>query len=104
MGIPFASHVRLGHPPLYVLQKVTGASRPSDGSGSQWHFNNDTKEVSGHASIGAIPFLVKAEMVDNPCANSLATKKTDTKFTGMYNHVVPRALKNGTGMVVEDRW
>ena len=58
----------VGAPPLYVLQKVTGASRPSDGYGSQWHFNNDNNGVSGHAFIGAIPFLAAAEMVENPWA------------------------------------
>jgi len=58
----------VGAPPVYVLQKVTGASRPSDGHGSQWHFNNDNNGVSGHAFIGAIPFLAAAEMVENPWA------------------------------------
>ena len=58
----------VGAPPLYVLQKVTGGSRPSEDNGSQWHFNNDDNGVSGHAFIGAIPFLAAAEMVENPWA------------------------------------
>ena len=58
----------VGAPPLYVLQMATGASRPADGNGSQWHMFNDNNGVSGHAFIGAIPFLAAAEMVENPWA------------------------------------
>jgi len=58
----------VGAPPLYVLQMATGASRPADGYGSQWHMFNDNNGVSGHAFIGAIPFLAAAEMVENPWA------------------------------------
>ncbi len=58
----------VGAPPLYVLQLATGASRPVDGYGSQWHMFNDNNGVSGHAFIGAIPFLAAAEMVENPWA------------------------------------
>ena len=56
----------VGAPPLYVLQLATGASRPSDGHGSKWHFWNDNNGVSGHAFVGAIPFLAAAEMVESP--------------------------------------
>jgi hypothetical protein len=58
----------VGAPPLYVLQLATGASRLVDGYGSQWHMFNDNNGVSGHAFIGAIPFLAAAEMVENPWA------------------------------------
>jgi hypothetical protein len=58
----------VGAPPIYVLQLATGASRPVDGNGSQWHMFNDNNGVSGHAFIGAIPFLAAAEMVENPWA------------------------------------
>jgi hypothetical protein len=59
----------VGAPPVYVLQLATGASRPGEGSaGSQWHFFNDNNGVSGHAFVGAIPFLAAAEMVENPLA------------------------------------
>ncbi len=58
----------VGAPPLYVLQMATGASRPADGQGSQWHMLNDNNGVSGHAFIGAIPFLAAADMVENPWA------------------------------------
>ncbi len=56
----------VGGPPLYVLQLATGASRPSEGVGSQWHFFNDNNGVSGHAFVGAIPFLAAADMVESP--------------------------------------
>ena len=60
----------VGAPPVYLLQLATGASRPADNSsaGSQWHFYNDNNGVSGHAFVGAIPFLAAAEMVENPLA------------------------------------
>ncbi len=56
----------VGAPPLYVLQMATGASRPSEDVGSHWHFNNDNNGVSGHAFVGAVPFLAAADMVESP--------------------------------------
>ncbi len=59
----------VGAPPVYLLQLATGASRPGEGSaGSQWHFYNDNNGVSGHAFVGAIPFLAAADMVESPWA------------------------------------
>jgi hypothetical protein len=45
---------------------ATGASRPSEDVGSQWHFFNDNNGVSGHAFVGAVPFLAAADMVESP--------------------------------------
>jgi membrane-associated phospholipid phosphatase len=56
----------VGAPPLYVLQMATGASRPAENVGSKWHFWNDNNGVSGHAFVGAIPFLAAADMVESP--------------------------------------
>jgi hypothetical protein len=56
----------VGAPPLYVLQLATGAGRPSDGRGSDWQFWNDNNGVSGHAFVGAVPFLAAADMVESP--------------------------------------
>ena len=57
----------VGAPPLYALQWATGGSRPDESSaGSHWHFFNDNNGVSGHAFIGAIPFLAAADMVESP--------------------------------------
>jgi hypothetical protein len=56
----------VGAPPLYLGQWATGASRPAELAGSQWHFFNDNNGVSGHAFVGAIPFLAAADMVESP--------------------------------------
>jgi hypothetical protein len=49
------------------LQWATGASRPKDYSGgSYWTPFNDNNGVSGHAFVGAIPFLAAADMVESP--------------------------------------
>ena len=60
----------VGAPPVYVLQLATGASRPNDNSsaGSQWKPFTDDNGVSGHAFVGAIPFLAAADMVESPVA------------------------------------
>lgn len=60
----------VGAPPVYVLQLATGASRPIDNSsaGSQWKPFTDDNGVSGHAFVGAIPFLAAADMVESPVA------------------------------------
>jgi membrane-associated phospholipid phosphatase len=59
----------VGAAPLYVLQIATGASRPEESSaGSQWKFFQDSNGVSGHAFVGAIPFLAAAGMVESPLA------------------------------------
>ncbi|MFM9059497.1 MAG: phosphatase PAP2 family protein [Planctomycetaceae bacterium] len=56
----------VGAPPLYALQWATGASRPAEQAGSQWHSFADNNGVSGHAFVGAIPFLAAADMVESP--------------------------------------
>jgi membrane-associated phospholipid phosphatase len=57
----------VGAPPLYALQWATGGSRPGEGTaGSRWHFFNDNNGVSGHAFVGALPFLAAADMVESP--------------------------------------
>lgn len=60
----------VGAPPVYVTQLATGASRPLEESsaGSQWKPFTDDNGVSGHAFVGAIPFLAAADMVENPVA------------------------------------
>lgn len=56
-------------PPVYALQWATGASRPDESSaGSRWKAFQDNNGVSGHAFVGAIPFLAAAGMVENPWA------------------------------------
>ena len=64
--------VVLGTPPLLFSQYIIGASRPGESAeGSEWQFFNDSNGVSGHAFMGAIPFISAAEMTDDPIAKSL---------------------------------
>ncbi|MDH5516350.1 MAG: phosphatase PAP2 family protein [Gammaproteobacteria bacterium] len=55
-------------PMLLATQRLTGASRPSEEPyQSDWHAFNDSNGVSGHAFIGAVPFITIATMYnDNP--------------------------------------
>lgn len=56
----------VGGPPLLLLQRATGASRPGENDdGSRWKPFNDSNGVSGHAFIGAVPFLSAARMSSN---------------------------------------
>ncbi|HBO44396.1 MAG TPA: hypothetical protein DD670_10780 [Planctomycetaceae bacterium] len=59
--------ILVGTPPLLFLQGVAGSSRPDEEPhGSSWRFFQDDNGVSGHAFIGAVPFLTAANMCDNP--------------------------------------
>lgn len=56
----------VGAPALLLMQNVTGASRPGESDhGSKWRPFNDDNGVSGHAFMGAIPFLTLASMYDD---------------------------------------
>lgn len=56
----------LGIPPLLLGQKLTGASRPDEqGYDSAWRPLKDNNGVSGHAFIGAVPFLTLARMTQS---------------------------------------
>ncbi len=57
----------VGTPLLLTLQPIIGASRPSEGMGSNWHpFSfDDVNGISTHAFIGAVPFLTMAGMSDD---------------------------------------
>ncbi len=48
-----------------MLQVLIGASRPKEFRGSKWRPFEDTNGVSGHALVGAVPFLVAAKHSDN---------------------------------------
>lgn len=57
----------VGALPMFVMQHVTGGSRPHDGThGSRWHFMADNNGVSGHAFMGAVPFLTAARLTKRP--------------------------------------
>lgn len=57
----------VGGPPLIALRYLLGASRPIEEIGSHWKPFDDTNSVSGHAFVGALPFLNAARMTDSPC-------------------------------------
>ncbi|HVN71214.1 MAG TPA: phosphatase PAP2 family protein [Desulfomonilia bacterium] len=57
--------ILVGGPAVVVMRSVTGASRPSENNGSQWRPFKSTHGVSGHAFIGAIPFLTLARMYED---------------------------------------
>lgn len=66
-GVRCARGVLVGGPTLLALKYLTGASRPEDGPGSsRWRPLHDSKGASGHAFIGALPFLNAAMMCDDP--------------------------------------
>lgn len=52
-----------GLPAMWFMQAATGASRPDETpEGSLWRPFNDGNGVSGHAFVGAVPFLTIAYM------------------------------------------
>lgn len=60
----------VGAPPVILMQKVTGSGRPEEGD-SHWDFWKDNNGVSGHAFMGALPFLTASQTVDEPVAKFL---------------------------------
>jgi membrane-associated phospholipid phosphatase len=60
----------VGAPPLLVMQRALGGGRPAYGESSHWDsFEGSVAHgVSGHAFMGAVPFLTAANMVENPWA------------------------------------
>ncbi len=57
----------VGVPPMVLMQYLLGGSRPTEpGLGSQWKPFDDDNGVSGHAFIGAVPFITAAKMCQNP--------------------------------------
>lgn len=57
----------VGAPPLLLMQATLGASRPGEEPhGSRWRPFEDTNGVSGHAFVGAVPFITAAKMVEDP--------------------------------------
>ncbi len=55
----------VGAPPVLLLQRATGGSRPDETAvGSEWQPFQDNNGVSGHAFMGALPFITAAKMSD----------------------------------------
>ena len=64
--------IAVGTPALLFLQAATGAGRPGEWSSeSDWVPFKDTNGASGHTFMGAVPFLVAAQMTDNRLLSGL---------------------------------
>lgn len=61
----------IGAPPMLLMQRLSGGSRPDEtGHAAQWRLGRDANGVSGHAFMGAVPFLSLAEMLrESPVAH-----------------------------------
>ena len=58
----------VGAPPTLLLQFTLGASRPKETTyESRWKPFDDVNSVSGHAFVGAVPFITAAKMTENRC-------------------------------------
>lgn len=58
----------VGGPPTIFMQYCLGGSRPGETSAdSRWKPFDDNNAVSGHAFVGAVPFITAAKMTDRPC-------------------------------------
>jgi len=65
-GFNTARAYLVGIPPMWLMQTVTGASRPGESpNGSDWSPFNDNNGISGHSFIGAVPFITLAKMYKN---------------------------------------
>ena len=63
--------ILVGAPPMLAMQRVLGASRPGEtSSGSHWEPFYDDNGVSGHAFMGAIPFITAAQMMESRWAKA----------------------------------
>ncbi len=59
----------VGAPPLILLQRATGGSRPHENNeSSEWHFLADNNGVSGHAFMSSLPFITAAKLTNSPIA------------------------------------
>ena len=55
----------VGGPFTTASQYLTGGGRPRQGDSSRWRPLHDNAGVSGHAFMGAVPFLTAAKMTDS---------------------------------------
>ena len=57
----------VGAPPMLFMQYALGGSRPEETKyQSRWRPFEDNNGVSGHAFVGAVPFISAAKMAENP--------------------------------------
>lgn len=60
----------VGAPALLTFQLVLGGNRPVHGS-SYWRPFQQDHGVSGHAFMGAVPFITAAQMSEKPCVKGI---------------------------------
>jgi hypothetical protein len=60
----------VGAPTLLSMQWVLGGDRPKEGD-SYWRPFQQDHGISGHAFMGAVPFITAAQMTDRPCVKGL---------------------------------
>ncbi len=61
----------VGGPPVLLMQVLLGASRPGAGDyNSHWKPFDASNAVSGHAFVGAVPFITAAQMTENRAARA----------------------------------
>ena len=85
----------IGAPVTGVLQVAIGSSRPKEGRGSEWRPFADSNAVSGHAFVGAVPFLVAAERTGCHAARvTLYVGSTISAWSRVYEdkHYLSQAL------------
>ena len=69
LGKYTSSYVRVllvAGPVLWASQVLTGGTRPKYNQSSHWHPFRSSHGVSGHAFLGAVPFLVAARFTSRP--------------------------------------
>ncbi|MDX1399649.1 MAG: phosphatase PAP2 family protein, partial [Oceanospirillum sp.] len=72
-GDKTAQALLVGLPAVWTSQYILGGARPHHSQGSAWtpfEFHR-IHAVSGHAYVGAVPFLTAAQMTDNPYAKAM---------------------------------
>jgi len=62
----------VGLPSLWIVQRLLGASRPSEGRGPRYRPFADDNSASGHTFVAAVPWLVLARRVRHPAWRALA--------------------------------
>jgi len=66
-GVRVTRGYLVGAPPMLLMQRALGSGRPGETSdGSAWRPFADSNGVSGHAFMGAMPFITAAQMTENP--------------------------------------
>ncbi len=80
--------ILVGLAPLIAGQNLIGAHRPRDKKGSGWALLENDHGVSGHAFMGAIPFITAANLIHYPPLKiALYVASTFTGFSRMNDHM-----------------